>query len=175
MNAMSMELKGIFMTAKLLKEGCLRGSTKPTSDSRNGAHLSITFLIGSSLVSFQFFLEGHEALSKMFLEHHLTCNSNFFPGAKNAVSAPSLIAFGQVSFQNSYPLAELLYLFTNTWKTADVSIQFFVFVERLNRYSPPHTGANNLPRQNACFRSNHRASLDKNVIAKTHLAPDDAI
>ena len=80
---MSIKLKGIFMMPKLLEAGCLRGSTKPISDSLKGAHLSITFLTGRSPVGFQFFLEGHEAMSKMFLEH-LTCNSNFYPSAKNA-------------------------------------------------------------------------------------------
>src|SRR5882724_7969761 len=87
----------------------------------------------------------------------------------------SLIAFEQLLFQNFYPLAQILYLLTDMWKAADMSIQPFVFVERLNRYSPPHTRTDNLPRQNASFRSNHRAPLDKNVIAKTNLAANDAV
>src|SRR2546421_7941726 len=61
------------------------------------------------------------------------------------------------------------------WKAADMSIQSFVFVERLNRYSPPYAGADNLPGQNTCFRSNHRAALHENVIAETNLAADEAV
>src|SRR5438309_10790394 len=61
------------------------------------------------------------------------------------------------------------------WQAADVSIQSFVFVERLNRYSPPYPRTDNLTGQNACFRSNHRSALHQNVIAKSNLAADDAI
>src|SRR5882724_12395322 len=60
-------------------------------------------------------------------------------------------------------------------KATDVSIQSFVFVERLNWYSPPHTRADNLPRQNARLRSNHCTALYEDVIAKTNLAADDAV
>src|SRR5205085_12080604 len=61
------------------------------------------------------------------------------------------------------------------WQAADVSIQSFVLVERLNRYSPPHPRTDNLTGKNACFRSNHRSALHENVIAKSNLAADDAI
>ena len=61
------------------------------------------------------------------------------------------------------------------WQAADVSIQSFVLVERLNRYSPPHPRTDNLPWQNACLRSNYRSALHENVIAKSNLAADDAI
>jgi len=72
--------------------GCLRGSSKTTSDSRNDAHLSITFLLEDRALTSRFFLEDHGSISKNFLEdretisrlflEHLTCNSNFFPNAQ---------------------------------------------------------------------------------------------
>src|SRR5438128_12541099 len=54
-------------------------------------------------------------------------------------------------------------------------VQAFVFIQRLNRNSPPHAGTNNLPRQNARLRAYHRATLHTDVIAETHLAANYAI
>ena len=57
--ATSIELEGIFMMANFSR-GCLRGSSKTTSDSRNDAHLSITFLLEDRALTSRFFLEDHE-------------------------------------------------------------------------------------------------------------------
>src|SRR6266567_2006479 len=54
-------------------------------------------------------------------------------------------------------------------------VQAFVFIERLNRNSPPYAGTNNLPRQNARLRADHRATLHTDVIAEADLPANHAI
>src|SRR6266568_7080247 len=54
-------------------------------------------------------------------------------------------------------------------------VQAFVFIERLNRNSPPYAGTNNLPRQNARLRADHRATLHTDVIAEPDLPANHAI
>src|SRR2546430_5652264 len=61
------------------------------------------------------------------------------------------------------------------WQSLDMRVEAFVFVERLNRNSPPHAGTNNLPRQNPGLRAYHRATLHPDVIAETHLSANYAI
>src|SRR5437879_887392 len=54
-------------------------------------------------------------------------------------------------------------------------VQAFVFVERLNRNSPPHAGTYNLPRQNARLRAYHRAALHTDVVAESDLTANHAV
>src|SRR6266404_295847 len=53
-----------------------------------------------------------------------------------------------------------------------MSVHALVFIERLNRDTPPNAGPHNFPRQYSCLRTNHRASLHAYVIAESHLPAD---
>src|SRR5437016_6080475 len=54
-------------------------------------------------------------------------------------------------------------------------VQTFVFIERLNRNSPPHAGTDNLPRQNARLRAYHRPALHTDVVAESDLTANHAV
>src|SRR5258706_10430859 len=110
---MSIDLEGVFMMANF-STGCLRGSTKPTSESRNDAHLSITFFAGRSRADFQIF----PGRSQMYLQKLFGRSQNdfqissgtsyvqfqlFSKREKCVRGTHSLIVFEQLLFQNSYP------------------------------------------------------------------------
>lgn len=115
------------------------------------------------------------ALIPFFFWNILLAIPTFFQAHKMRERTHSFIAVEQLTFQYFYSLSQIFYLLANMWKATNMSIQPFIFVKRLNRYSPPNTRADNLPRQNARLRSNHCAALDENVIAEPNLAADDAI
>src|SRR5712692_8816581 len=60
-------------------------------------------------------------------------------------------------------------------QAADMRVQTFVFLERLNRNAPPNTRADDLSRQNPGLRADHGAALHAYVIAKADLPADDAV
>src|SRR5205085_2402484 len=134
--------------------------------------LSITFLLEDRAINSSFFLDHREPNSKNFLEdlralskkilEHLTYGSNFFQARKMRRPHRSLAAFEQPLFQLFDATFQLLQLLAHRRHAADVSVEFFVFIEGLNRDAPPHTGADNLPRQNARLRSDDRAALHAN-------------
>src|SRR5438132_12374468 len=86
-----------------------------------------------------------------------------------------LSVFHQNTFQFFYSLAQLFYFSTHLRQALDVRVEAFVFVERLNRNSPPHAGTYNLPRQNARLRAYHRAALHTDVVAEPDLPANHAI
>src|SRR5438270_1883873 len=91
------------------------------------------------------------------------------------VRATSAIAFEQPLFQLFDATFQLLQLLAHRRHAANVSVQPFVFIKRLNRDAPPHTGADNLPRQNARLRSDDRAALHANMITESDLPANHAI
>src|SRR5882724_5959849 len=56
-----------------------------------------------------------------------------------------------------------------------MSIQAFIFIQRLDRNAPPNPGPDDLPRQNARLRADYRSTQHAYVIAKADLSADDAI
>src|SRR5215207_6940994 len=56
-----------------------------------------------------------------------------------------------------------------------MSVLTLVLIKRLDGCPPPHPGTDDLTRQHAGLRSDHRSTLYVGVIAKSHLAADHAV
>ena len=56
-----------------------------------------------------------------------------------------------------------------------MSVLSFVFVKRLDGRAPPDAPADDLARENASLRADHRAALDAGVITHPDLTTDDTV
>ena len=170
-----------------------RGSEAGTQIRVKRSWLSTTFFLEDRMFDSKFFLEDHASLSSFYFWKMHASVPDFcwrFSRVRSrcfrlirSVKASNLLqrrcsAVPSLRKSSSSSLTRSCSSFNSSrtvWQTTNVRIQALVLVERLNRNSPPHTGANNFARQYARLRADNRAALHANVVAKTNLSADNAV
>ena len=132
-----------------ISAGSLRGETKlGNSDSRIVPTLSITFFLEDRVFTSKVFLEDRDLISNYFLEDIKLLSSNF-TSREGGTFHSLFFIIERLALEFFHALGKFFQLFSHLRKPADVRVQAFEFVQRLNRNSPPDAWSHNLSRQNA--------------------------